>query len=267
MLEDYENFKKIQSECSDVFLIDENFCVGNSYEIINQNIINLSSRLISFNSYIDYFNNLFTHFSENSSKYLEVNNNLEKFIDVFDNTYTVVSQTSANWTRPIAFYYPQQFEVNYWNSNKATIQNSIVQNWLNINHPTDNFTKNQILYVYINLYEKRPFRLDKFFRKEYDENCSIIPQTFILNCGGRPCNDLQHGCNVGKKNQKECFNAYSRCGVSVSGGGAVTVTCPTTGAKKLVVTDVRNAIDRFLCTSIGFKYIINNNVWIYDSEV
>jgi DNA helicase HerA-like ATPase len=101
MLDQYEEFRKIQLECSNVFLIDENFCVGQSYQIINNNLISLSTRLASFSTSINYFNNLFTHFAQNSSKYEEMNKNLEDFTDKFNSIYTYTKNTSSEWTRPI----------------------------------------------------------------------------------------------------------------------------------------------------------------------
>ena len=135
MINDIKEFKKIQEQCSNIFLLDENLCLGNSYEVINTNIINLSSAINNLQPTIDYFNNYYTYFKENSSKYFEINNNINEGYENYNNLVTLVGSNSANWTRTIGLYYNQMILVSEWNANKFGIGSNYPQNkfltWLN----------------------------------------------------------------------------------------------------------------------------------------
>jgi hypothetical protein len=84
MINDIDIFKKIQENCSNIFLLDENLCLSKSYQVINNNIQTLSSALQSLQPTIDYFNSNYTYFCNNSSKYIEYNDNLTKKQKILD---------------------------------------------------------------------------------------------------------------------------------------------------------------------------------------
>lgn len=271
MIEKIEEFKKIQQNCSNIFLIDENLCLGNTYELINYNFTSLSSALISFNNDINYFNSLFTYFSQNSSKYLEIKNNLEAKTDLLNNLYTTVISNSSFWTKDIGIFYNEILSVPDWNANKNSYPQTKFLSWINSNFPPQNFNINQNIILYVNLYQELTFRFDKNFRMEYYERCSVPPTTVSLGCSVNSCNGLNKGCNyekTKKKGEHSCFNAYSRCGSGASGGGNVTVQCPTTGGKNLIITHRKDGMDRHMCTSMGFLYKkLDNSTWGYIKKI
>ena len=53
---------KITPACSNIFLLDENLCVGNSLNIINSNVTTLTSALLSLENYQSNWNNTYTNF-------------------------------------------------------------------------------------------------------------------------------------------------------------------------------------------------------------
>jgi hypothetical protein len=269
MIEKIEEFKKIQQNCSNIFLIDENLCIGNTYELINYNFTSLSAALISFNNDIDYFNGLFTYFSENSSKYLEIKNNLKSKTDALNNLYTTVSSNSSFWTKDIGIFYNEILSVPDWNANKNSYPQTKFLSWINSNFPPQNFNINQNMILYVNLYQELTFRFDKNFKMEYYEGCSIPPMIVQITCQDNSCTGLRKGCNYERdKNKHRCFNAFDRCIHELSGGGDVVVQCPTTGSKNLTITHRKDGKDKHMCTSMGFLYKkINDSTWGYINKI
>jgi hypothetical protein len=272
IIEEIKEFKKTQTECGSVFLIDENLCLSNSYKIINHNIISLSSSLKSFETHVNYFNEYFTYFSENSAKYTEINNNIKANYDKFNNLYSYIQSLSSSWTRPISVFYNKLIEVNEWNNNKNVYPSTIILDWLNENFPSSKFSPTQDFYVYINLYQLIPFRLDRYFYKEYQENCVIPPKQVQLSCGPNTCGQAFRGCNhtsgSGKNKRHWCTNAYDGCGKSASGGVSGPFSCPVTGQKLLSVRHERICNDRHTCTSLGLMYSKTlNNTWYFNKKI
>jgi hypothetical protein len=272
IISEIKDFKKTQSECGNVFLLDENLCLSNSYKVINYNIISLSSSLKQFETYVNYFNEYFTYFSENSSKYIEINNNLKADTDKFNNLYSYIVSLSSNWTRPIGVFYNQSIEVNEWNTNKNSYPSTLILNWINQNFPPEKFSHLQDLYVYINLHQFIPFRLDKYFYKEYQENCALPPRQVQISCGPSSCGQAFRGCNhtsgSGKNKRHWCTNAYDSCGKSASGGISGPFSCPTTGQKLLSVSHQRTCIDRHTSTSLALVYSKTSiNTWYFNRKL
>jgi len=275
MINDIKEFKKIQEQCSNIFLLDENLCLGNSYEVINTNIINLSSAINNLQPTIDYFNNYYTYFKENSSKYFEINNNINEGYENYNNLVTLVGSNSANWTRTIGLYYNQMILVSEWNANKFGIGSNYPQNkfltWLNSNFPVQNYTNNQTITLYVTLYQKAAFNFDVGFKKTFNEKCYIPPQTARLSCDTGSCTASSgSSCNyTSAGGAHACGDPINGCNKSASGGFSGSVTCPSTGQKQLVVTHQKVNYDTHTSTSLGLKYKKNstNTSWEYISQI
>jgi hypothetical protein len=279
-IEKIEDFKKIQQNCSNIFLIDENLCLGNSYEVINHNFQTLSSALSSFETDIKYFNKMFTYFAANSSKYIEINNNLKEKTNKLNDLYTLVVSNSASWTKTISVFYNELISVSEWDLNKNSYPQTKFLNWINKNFPPINFNKNQTLVLYVNLYENLSFRFDKGFRLEYYEQCYIPPTKVVLTCNDGTCGPISFpgrggnwsGTYVDEKGNrtrvKGCGSPYAKCKKRPAAGGInAMVECPTTGSKTLRITHRKDETDRHISTSLGFIYENINSNWSYIKKI
>jgi hypothetical protein len=275
MINDIKEFQKIQEQCSNVFLLDENLCLGNSYQVINHNIISLSSALNSFQSTINYFNQNFTYFLANSSKYLEINNNLNQGFENFNNLYTLVNSNSANWTRPIGVFYNEILLVSDWNANKFGVGSNYPQNkfltWLTNNFPPSNFTSIQTITLHITLYNSVPFRFDAGFSKTFNEKCYIEPYPVEIKCGVNTCTvSSGSSCNYTTAwGTRACGDPINGCYRSAGGGYSGPVSCPTTGGKQLTISHQKTNYDTHTSTSLGLRYKKNstNTSWEYVSQI
>jgi hypothetical protein len=283
MITDIDIFKKIKESCSNIFLIDENLCLANSYQIINYNIQNLSSALISLQPTIDYFNQQYTYFSQNSSKFIEVNSNLKFKTEKLNNAYTLTINNSSSFNKPISIFYETPINTIEWNSNissNSLYYKNLFKSWLNLYYPTNNFPNYQNIILNINLYVEQDFNLannqnsgdpsstdaNLGFYRQYVEECK--PQTGVsisVSCGNNPCKLPNRGCNHHSKNQSYCFNAYEKCSKSVSGGANSRAGCTGTGSKLLEISDNYMTKDRYISTSINFLYQNINSIWNYQN--
>jgi hypothetical protein len=274
-INDIYEFKKIQEQCSNIFLLDENLCLGNSYDVINHNIISLSSNINNLQSMIDYFNSYYTYFTQNSSNYLEINKNINDGYDNYNNLYSYVYNLSSQWTRPIGIYYNKLLSVSDWNLNKLGLGQDYPRNklliWLNQNYPTNKFSKNQTIVLYVTLFQSTPFRFDAGFTKSFYEKCYVAPRSVRLNCDVNTCR-LSSGssCNyTSSSGVRSCGDPINGCNKSASGGYSGPVTCPTTGQKTLTVSHTKTNYDKHTSTSIGIRYKVNstNTSWEYINQI
>jgi hypothetical protein len=283
MITDIDIFKKIKESCSNIFLIDENLCLANSYQIINYNIQNLSSALISLQPTINYFNQEYTYFTQNSAKFIELNSNLKSKTEKLNNAYTLTINNSSSFNKPISIFYETPINISEWNSNissNSLYYQNLFKSWLDLYYPTVNFPNNQRITLNINLYLEQDFNLannqnsgdpssintNLGFYRQYTEECK--PQTgapITVSCGNSPCALPNRGCNHHSKNQSYCFNAYEKCSKSVSGGANSRGGCTGTGSKLLEISDNYMTKDRYISTSINFLYQNINSIWNYQN--
>lgn len=266
MINEITELKKIQEQCSNIFLLDENLCLGNSYKLINNNIISLSSAINNLYSTINYLNSYYTHFTINSSKYIEMNNNINDGYEKYNNAYTLVNTYSSDWTKPIGVFYNEMLLVSDWTANKYGSGSNYPQNkfvtWLNANFPPINFMKSQNITLHLTLYQSVPFIFDAGFRKTYNESCYLAPYNVTMGCNG-------YSCNASSGSSDECGDPIIACSRNSSGGYSGSVSCPTTGQKQLVVTHSKTNYDTHTSTSVALKYKKNssNTSWEYINQI
>lgn len=284
MITDIDIFKKIKESCSNIFLIDENLCLSNSYQIINYNIQSLSSTLISLQPTIDYFNQQYTYFTQNSSKFLEVNSNLKLKTQKLNEAYTLTVNNSSSFNKPISVFYNIPINVTEWNSNinsNSLYYQNFFKSWLSLYYPNVNFPNNQKIILNVNLYTEQDFNLannrnsgdpsstDKNlgFYRQHTEDCKPEKGVAVnISCGNDSCRTPNKGCNYHSKNQSYCFNAYSKCKQSARGGGTgLHGNCSGTGSKLLEISDNYMTKDRYTSTSINFLYQNINSIWNYQN--
>ena len=281
MIEDIGIFKKFKQDCSNIFLLDENLCLSNSYNVINYNIQSLSSALISLQPTIDYFNNQYTYFSQNSSKLLEANENLKNKTEKLNHIYTLTNNNSSSFNKVFYVSYENIINIIDWNNNINTdplYYQNLFKTWLSNYYPNSQYTQNQNIVVNINLYFEQEFNLSNngeggnpsnvnssygFYREHVEECVPKKGDSVNISCGDNSCGLPNRGCNHHSKNQSYCFNAYEQCGKSASGGGSSSGNCSGAGGKKLVITDNFITKDRYTSTSINFLYKNINSTWTY----
>jgi hypothetical protein len=272
-----DSFNKIQPQCSNAFLIDENLCLSNSLNIINNNTITLSSALHELENIAHYLNTVYTLFTINSGGWLQASSNVEKNKDKWNNIYNIVNSTSANWANEFSIFYTTIYEINDWNSNKSDYINSYINDWININFPASDYSDNQIISIYVNLYQDYYFMLGTGFSAEFYHACvpkikqgdgSVIDSfTKTVKCDGTTCGGRpSRGCNHhgGKAGNGPCDNAYDHCGAVTTGGGPVYYTCPAYGAQQLSLQYNGDGFtDRIIIKTekIKYKKQPDYNVW------
>jgi hypothetical protein len=236
-------FQKTTPTCSNAYLIDEHFCLGNSLDLINSNFTNLSSAIHSIENFGNYFNNIYTVFTQHSSNWLEATNNVLLNNVKWNNDYATVNSLSGNWANEFAVYYNLMYEFQNWVTTSAHyIQNDIL-NWLNLNFPATNFSDNQIVSVYTNVYEVYQFDLTNF-QASYFHDCHVVgPPNYpasgtVAGCftdcptPGGPANCNHHGGAAGKSS---CDNYLLHCGKSTPVQHAPYTCIPDSGAGVITI--------------------------------
>jgi hypothetical protein len=257
-------FTKIDQTCSNIFLLDENLCLSNSLKVINTNVVNLSTSINYIQTTSNYLNKVYTLFSNNSAAWIEASNNVAYTSATWIQDFKTVTSLSGTWANEFALYYNTLFEIQDWKTNNVTYSTNNILNWLNVNFPVSNFTVNQIVSVYVNLYENYQFDLASGFKASYTHDCHVPNGGGTVTCNGQ-CGRPSRGCNHhgGKAGNGPCTNAYDGCSVTVTGGANVTCTCPGYGGKTLNVPSNGSSYnyyvtDRFCAKSVRVRYKYNN---------
>lgn len=283
MINDIDIFKKIQEQCSNIFLLDENLCVSKSYQIINHNIQSLSAALWSFQPTIDYFNQTYTYFTQNSSKYNEVFDNLNSKNSNLIGMCTTVQTNSAFFNGPFMVFYKTQFEVSNWNTNIVNHKNTI-KTWLSENYPNKFYLKNQKIIVTVILYIEKSFNLannkkdgkpdstniNSGFYKELKVSCTppVKPKVTITCTAetfGTPyaaCKWQTRSSHHFRHSRHKTINAYTQCkGTIKNPTNEIQPSCASTGAKILTVSDNYPTVDRHITTMLNLTFQNRNGSW------
>jgi hypothetical protein len=272
-----DDFNKIQPQCSNAFLIDENLCLSESLKIINSNTVTLSSALNNLQGVANYLNTVYSLFTVNSGSWLQASSNIEKNKDKWNNLNNLINSNSQYWDNQFSIFYTNIYDIDDWNSNKSNYINGEINDWIDNNFPTDDYADNQIISVYVNLYQDYQFTLGDNFSASFYHGCvpkikqtngdaiNSFTQTIrcgSISCGGRPskgCN--HHGGNAGNG---PCDNAYDHCTAVTTGDTNVNYTCPADGFKTLSLSYAGSTfIDRIVIKNQEIKYqkLTNSNTW------
>jgi len=256
-----EPLKKTTDSCGNIFLVDERLCLSDSFSLINNNCISLSAKINELNDIANEFNSMYTYFAQNSAKWNLGATNANEYGPTYNRTYSTINRTSAVWVKEFAVTYPYILEINDWYANLNDYKTDI-QNWLTVNFPPQDYSDNQKIFAYLNLYQVDTFTFN--FSGNYYERCYISTPPFQICCQGSSCGDLQAGCNVGKGKQHHCFNPYAQCSKSYRDACA-TGTCKSTGQKNLQLLYITSSYsDTYTarCVLLKFKKIGSTPEWI-----
>jgi len=254
------DFEKITPTCSNVYLIDQNFCVGNSLNTINYNFSSINFSISSLEQYNQDWYQLYTIFTTYSSKWIKTATNIQTFSAKWIDTSTTVQNLSSRWSKPIVLYHTQMQNLSTWYSLTTSARCEYAKNFINTILDSKKYSPDQIVDVVIYLNQNLPFSF--YFGRKYNETCIPNGGGISLKCekSGLPV----HGCNrssgKGKNYYHYCFNAYEQCGKTRSGQSA-SASCVGTGGRLLSVGIDRKAEDKNVARTdlIRFKNI--NMTW------
>jgi hypothetical protein len=253
------SLEKIDQGCSNAYLIDERLCLADSFDVLNYNFISLSAVIDQLTVQANQMNTLYNLFAANSGNWNTGAVNTNENSELYDSMYLNLTQLSATYNKEFAVFYPHMVEINDWYSNVSDYENDI-KDWLGINFPTINFAENQLINVYVNLYQIDTFTFS--FSGQYNERCVVESPPVRVCCSGNSCPSLSRGCNYKHNGQKRCGNAYDVCGQSISnscGNGG----CPSYNAKMLNLYNVSAAFnDNFTARALFIKFKKQGNAAI-----
>ena len=247
-------FKKDDENCSNVYLIDERLCLKNSFEIINTNVVTLSTNLNNLQSYSNNFNSLYSNFSNNSARWIRAISNFQTLSAGWFSAETTVKTLSSYWDTDLNVIYNKIIDLTHYSNNQNDIQNQI-KSWL-ISNFISNLVNGQIINVDLYLSRKESFTWS--FYKTYYESC--VPQNQLKPAAGCSCPKPQFNCNHVRVNGQEqrdgaCHDAASYCG---SNGGTIignsSINCPNKNNRDVVLSHNETSDDKSLTRVISLKY-------------
>jgi hypothetical protein len=249
-------FKKDDETCSNVYLIDERLCLEKSFEIINTNVVTLSSNLNNLQTYCNDYNILYTNFSNNSARWIRAISNFQTLSAGWFSAETTVKTLSSYWYTDLNIIYKTIIDYDTYYADQNFYQNSI-RDWL-ITNFMSNIVNNQIINV--DLYISRPEPFTWIFYRSYYEGC--IPQNQVKPSAGCGCPKPSYNCNhvrVGGslQNNGSCMNAASFCGFkNATVIGSANVNCPNNAnpSHDVILNHVDNSFDKALTRVISLKY-------------
>jgi hypothetical protein len=247
-------FKKDDETCSNVYLIDERLCLANSFEIINTNVVTLSTNLNSLQKYSNNFNALYSNFSNNSARWIRAISNFQTLSAGWFSAETTVKTLSSYWDTDLNVIYNKIIDLPTYYASQTTYQNQI-KNWLTSNF-ISNLVNGQIINV--DLYLSRNESFTWSFYKTYYESC--VPQNQNKPSAGCGCPKPQFNCNHVRVNGQEqrdgaCHDAASYCGLaSATIIGNSNINCPNKNNRDVVLSHNESSVDKSLTRVISLKY-------------
>jgi hypothetical protein len=264
-------FKKEDETCSNVYLIDERLCLKNSFEIINTNVVTLSTNLNSLQNYSNNFNALYSNFSNNSARWIRAISNFQTLSAGWFSAETTVKTLSSYWQNEKSIIYNTIVDIITYNNNTNATKTNI-SNWLNSNFK-DYYPENQILNV--DLYLSQNFKFSWSYFRSYFETC-VPPKTSLK--GDCNCAFPAYNCNriwrwTTNTFLSSCNAVGNFCRILVTeSAGAENVRCPNIGNREItfdVETTRRNddsqkelLTDKNICKIITLRFKKQNNTFV-----
>jgi hypothetical protein len=252
---------KTTPTCSNIYLIDENLCIGNSLNIINYNVASLSSALVFLENYQTNWNNLYTNFQAYSAVWVHSVTNVQNFSANWVSFSNTIQSLSASWNKPYTIFCPSMIEINQWNNLTNLQKNQYAANWLTISFPPNNYNNNQIIYTTFYLYESKQVSFN--FQRSYDENCTPNCNGVSVGCNGDSCPPLVQGCNHhgGLAGVKACDNVYGYCSKQATYSAPQNVSCVGNGGRTLNIALNNYSSDTHVAETVTIAFININNTW------
>lgn len=252
------DFQKTNPSCSNVYLLDERLCVGNSLDTINTNFSNLFDAVSSIKNFNNSWDNLYTLAVAQSANWYRAAANIETYGKQWLDTCLVVQSLSSTWSRHFSVFYNKMIEDSDWYSLTDTQQDDLIMPWLNTHFdPSRGFLRQTINVV---IYLKNTKSVSMNFDSAYQETCSPNGGGGVITCGG--CPRPHRGCNHhgGRAGYGPCTNAYAACGASTT-AGSVSHSCVGRGGRTLSLTTGAAAPENVTSRVIEIEYKNTGNQW------
>ena len=254
------NFQKITPTCSNVYLIDQNLCVGNTLDTINYNFSSINASIFALEEYNQLWYGLYTIFTAYSSRWIRTSTNIQTFSAKWIDTSTTVKNLSSGWSKPFTLYHTTMKDISAWYGMSLNDRNAYGKSFVDINFDAKKYPENQIIDLVIYLNQNLPFTFS--YDRKYTESCT--PNGGGLNLSCSSCGLPNHGCNrhhgKGKKKVNYCFNAYTACSRSNTAASA-SVSCVGSGGRLLHIGLNRNASDKNVARTYLIKFKNINKTW------
>jgi hypothetical protein len=255
--------KKTNENCSNVYLIDENECYADSLPKLTSNFMNLSANLKNLNLQIDSVDALYSTFTTISANIITTVLNVKSIYNQYISPYNTVQQLSANWVQPFSLFYPEILEINKWyaTGKNSTAQQNTLKSWLQVNFPYKNFPSNQIVNIFVNIYEETKFYFE--YNRSYFEDCRANSGGGVnVSCKG--CgNNRSQGCNI---TGVGCRNAYDYCSAD-NATATAAYGCIGYGGSTMTIFWQKSATDRLISRVKKYKFKRDISGWIYQSPI
>jgi hypothetical protein len=260
---------KQRTDCSLIYLIDENLCVSTSLEVINQNFLSLSGALMELEIAAIPWNEAYSLFTSQSALWLVNSADLKQYSDYWIGTSTTIQTLSSDWNKQFSILYPEIILWDQWKgiNGYTSVQNLYLNDkfptWLNTIIPTTSVSLNQKVILVYNLYKYQPFKWS--FSRSYTENCIPNGGKNELQC--EECPSPSRGCNHhgGRAGWGPCTNAYDDC-TKVVPNVSVSFTCPNNGGKTLKLDYQLSSTDTSTVRAEHYVYQNINNTWVLTQE-
>jgi hypothetical protein len=243
---------KTDPTCANIDLIDENSCVGNSLDIINTNVVVLSSNLLSLSRDLNNWQALCTTVNQFSATMQNMSLNIQRIIQNYYGAINTVQTLSASWSvNEFSLYYPKILNYNTWSASPSA---NMLLDWVKLNFPTNNYSPYQVINLFVKLYYDNTFNFK--FSESYLETCKPSNGTVLIQC--KPCPDPRRtiGCNQDIKGQHICSDAKTHC-TNTTPDTTVNFSCPGSGGSKLNIKYQASDYDRFVYKTISYELISN----------
>jgi hypothetical protein len=204
---------KSNENCSNIFFIDENACVGDTLNLINNNVSILSANLVDLSRDFPMWAGIFSSFVAASGTLITTLLNIENIENTIGPAYSCVQTFSGNWVKEFSLYFPTMFNIADWEV--VANKDLTLKAWLNANFPADFFPDYQIVNIFVSTNQQLPFEFT--FSRSYEENCAPRGGSTTVTCNGCGSGNQgiyrSAGCNVkGGPNKGYCGNAFKLCG-------------------------------------------------------
>jgi len=243
---------KTDSKCSNIYLIDENMCLGNSLDIIQSNIQTLSANLSAMMVNVDDWYDVYSSVYALSAQMLSTIFNTKSIKKAYESTYSTISSVSSTWLKEFSLIYPSMFDFKSWYIRNSDERDGILGSWLQINFPAENYLDNQVVNIFVNLNQNMQFLF--YYSRTYTETCAVTKTSGgLATCKACPDNRAYQGCNI---TGRGCTNAWSYCS-STNTDKSIQGVCSSEGGTDLTITTSKLCTDNYFARSILYGYIKN----------
>jgi hypothetical protein len=279
-------FIKTDPTCSNIYLIDENLCAGNTLNLINYNIASLSAAVLNLRKYEKDWVNVRTLYSTYSATWFRIASNVQSFSAKWMDTYSTVKSLSSTWNTKFTLIYPKIMDVDLWYGEITNLQGSynnnqrisLIQSWLTQQFPPNKRYVDQL--VEVTVFLSKTLTSSFNFNRKYTENCTPTSGSVTLTCNGTVSNTGNIGqcatppsrsCNHTDSNGSHyCTNPIDQCipvtSISAPNYDNKSYLCIGSGGRTLSVGYTKQYTEKHTVRTYVILFKNINNTWTFYSQ-